>query len=75
MLGIVGFQVEAERIFNIINIYTNLRRNQLGMDNLHMLINICKNWLNGAHVKGFPSMDKDEHVDGLPSMEKFMEME
>jgi len=39
------------------------------MDNLHMLINIYKNWLNGACVIGLPSMDKDEHVDGLPSME------
>jgi len=35
----------------------------LGMDNLEMLINIYKNWLNDAHVGGSSSIDK------------FMEME
>jgi hypothetical protein len=73
-LGIVGSQI-VEKIFNIVNICTNLRHSQLGMDNFEILIIIYKNWHSGAHVGSSPSMDKDEHVGGLPSMEKFMEMQ
>jgi hypothetical protein len=68
VLGIVGFQIEVERIFNIVNICTNLRHFQSGMDNFEILIIIYQNWHSGAHVGSSPSMDKDEHVGGLPSM-------
>jgi hypothetical protein len=74
VLGIVGSQMEVKRIFNIVNICTNLRHSQLGTDNFEKLIIIYKNLHSGAHVGSSPSMDKDEHVGGLPSMEKFMEM-
>jgi hypothetical protein len=60
----VGPQIEVEKVFNIANIYTNLRHSHLGMDNFEILISIYKNWLDDAHVGGFPS-----------SMEKFMKME
>jgi hypothetical protein len=63
ILGIVGFQIDVKRVFNIASICTNVQRFRLGIDNLEMLVNICKNWPNDACVGGFPSM------------EKFMEME
>jgi hypothetical protein len=31
-------------------VLTNLRRYQLGFDNLDALVMICKNWLNDAHA-------------------------
>jgi len=40
--GIIGFQIEAKKVFNITSICTNLKRSQLSMDNLEMLINIYK---------------------------------
>jgi hypothetical protein len=74
VLGIVGFQIEVERIFNIVNICIILRHFQFSMDNFETLKIIYKNWHNGAHIGSSPSMDKDEHVGGLPSEEKFMHM-
>ncbi len=64
IMGIVGFQIEAKRVFSIASICTNLWHFYLGMDNFQMLINIYKNWPNDANVGGSPQ-----------SMEKFMEME
>jgi hypothetical protein len=61
--GIVGSQIEAKRIFNIVRICTNLCCSRLGMENLEMLINIYKNW------------PKDARVRGCLSMLKFMERE
>jgi len=72
-VGTVGSQIEIERIFNTVNICTNLRHFQLGMDNFEILIIIYKNWHSGgAHVGSSPSMDKDEHVGGLPSMDRMV---
>jgi len=62
-LGIVGSQIEVEKVFNITSIYTNLRRSRLGTKNLEMFINIYKNW------------PKDANVGGSLSMQKFMEVE
>ncbi len=40
ILGIVGSQIEAKRVFSIVGICKNLRRSQLHIDNLEMLISI-----------------------------------
>jgi hypothetical protein len=40
ILGIVGSQIGAERIFSIVGICTNLGHSRLGIDNLEMLISI-----------------------------------
>ncbi len=45
------------------NICTNLQHSQLSIENLEMLINIYKNWLN------------DVHIEGLVSMKQFINME
>jgi hypothetical protein len=63
ILGIMGSQIEAERVFNIASICTNLGCSRLGTKNLEMLISIYKNW------------PKDARVGGSLSMQKFMEME
>jgi hypothetical protein len=63
ILGIVGSQTEAKTVFNIVSVCMNLCCSRLGMENLEMLINIYKNWLKDARVRGFLSMYK------------FMEME
>ncbi len=52
ILGIVGSQIEAEIIFNVASIYTNLRRSRLGTKNLEMFISIYKNWPKDARVRG-----------------------
>jgi len=43
ILGIVGSQIEAKRVFSIAGICTNLQHFWLGIENLDMLINIYKN--------------------------------
>jgi hypothetical protein len=43
-LGILGSQIETERIFSVASILTNLRRSRLGLENLNNLIMIYKNW-------------------------------
>jgi hypothetical protein len=50
ILGIVGSQIEAKRVFSIASICTNLQHSWLGIDNLEMLINIYKNWPDDACV-------------------------
>ncbi len=40
ILDIVGSQIEAERVFSIAGICTNLRHSRLGIDNLEMLVSI-----------------------------------
>jgi hypothetical protein len=42
ILEIIGSQIEATRIFNFVDIYTNLQQSWLCIDNLEMLINIYK---------------------------------
>jgi hypothetical protein len=49
ILGIVGSQVELERLFSISGVITSLQRrklgiDKLGMDNLESLVLISKNW-------------------------------
>ena len=43
-LGILGSQIETERIFSVASILTNLRRSRLGLENINNLIMIYKNW-------------------------------
>ncbi len=63
ILGIVGWQIEVDRVFNIASICMNLHCSRLGTKNLEMFINIYKNW------------PKDARVGCSLSMHKFMEME
>ncbi len=83
ILGIVGFQIEVERVFNIASICTNVQRFRLGIDNLEMLVNIYKNWPDDACVGGFPFMEKfmemkeilmDENEDVIASL-RFLELD
>jgi hypothetical protein len=63
ILGIVGSQIEVERVFSIASICTNLHHSRLGTESIEMLISIYKN------------IPKDVRVGGSLSMHKFMEME
>jgi len=58
ILGIVGSQIEANRVFNIVGICMNLCCSRLGTENLEMFISIYKNWPEDARVGGFLSMQK-----------------
>lgn len=51
----MGFHIEVEKVFTIVNVCTNLRCFHLGMDNLEMFVTIYKNWFDDACVGGFPS--------------------
>jgi hypothetical protein len=62
ILGIVGSQIEVERVFDIVNICTNMRQSKLGINFLEMLVSIYKNW-------------PDDVQASTMSMENFMEME
>ncbi len=57
------FTDEAERVFSVASICTNLRCFWLGIKNLEMLISIYKNWPD------------DAHVEDLASMKRFMDMD
>jgi hypothetical protein len=50
ILGIVGFQIEINKIFSFICIRINLKRYHLQLDNLKNLILVNKNWPNDARV-------------------------
>lgn len=50
VLGIVGFQIETQQIFNVIGIITNLRWSRLGIDNLNHLVLVIKNWPHDVYV-------------------------
>jgi hypothetical protein len=63
ILGIMGSQIEAEIVFNIASIYTNLCRSGLGTKNLVMFISIYKNWPEDARVEGF-SIHAEIHGGG-----------
>jgi hypothetical protein len=63
ILGIVGLNIEVERVFSIAGICMNLHCFGLGTENLEMFISIYKNW------------PENVRVGGSLSMQKFMEME
>ena len=46
VLGIVGSQIETERVFSIAGVLTALRRCRLGSKNLDQLVLLVKNWLD-----------------------------
>ncbi len=48
VFGIVGFQIEIERIFNIIGVIISYHQSKLGSENLQCLMVIAKNWPNNA---------------------------
>jgi hypothetical protein len=49
-LGILGSQIETERIFSVAGVLTNLRCTKLGIDNLESLVMIYTNWPNDSRV-------------------------
>ncbi len=55
VLGIVGSQIEIERIYFLVDILTNLMRCHLQTNNLERLIFISKNWPNDFMVGSFPN--------------------
>jgi hypothetical protein len=57
ILGIVGSQIEIERIFSLVGILTNLRRCRLQLENLEKLFFVSKNWPNDARVSYKSSSD------------------
>ncbi len=50
ILGIVGSQIETERIFSFIEILTNLRTYCLQLDNVDKIIFVRKNWPSDPRV-------------------------
>jgi hypothetical protein len=50
ILGIVGFQIETERIFSLVGILTNLKRCHVQLDNLNKIIFVSKNWPSDLRV-------------------------
>lgn len=44
ILGIVGTQVETERIFSVVGLITDARRRHIGPENLNKLVLIRENW-------------------------------
>jgi hypothetical protein len=50
-LGIVGSQIEIEKIFSLAGILMNLRRCRLQIENLEKLIFVNKNWLNDPRIR------------------------
>jgi hypothetical protein len=55
ILGIVESQIEIERIFSLVDIFTNLRRCHVQTNNLERLIFMSKNWQNDFRVGSFPN--------------------
>jgi hypothetical protein len=57
ILGIIGSQVEIERIFSLVRIFTTFRKCHLQIENLEKLIFVNKNWLNDPRIRcKYPSM-------------------
>jgi hypothetical protein len=50
ILGIVGSQIDIEKIFSLVEILTNLRRCHLQLENLENLFFVNKNWSNDCKV-------------------------
>ncbi len=50
ILGIVGFQIEIERIFSLAGILTSLRRCHLQLEILDELNFVSKNWANDPRI-------------------------
>nr|XP_024359895.1 uncharacterized protein LOC112274515 isoform X1 [Physcomitrium patens] len=50
ILGIVGSQVETERIFSIVGVITEIHRRHLGTDNLDKLVLIRENWKDDSRA-------------------------
>jgi hypothetical protein len=57
ILGVVGFQIEIERIFSLDGMLTNLRRCQLQTENLEKLIFVNKIQPNDLRI-GYKSPSK-----------------
>ncbi len=51
ILAILGSQIEIEQIFNIVGVFTSLRKCRLGVENLDSLVMIYKNWMNDVRVR------------------------
>jgi hypothetical protein len=50
ILGIIGFQIEKERIFSLVGILTSFRRCHLQSKKLNKLIFVNKNWPNDSKI-------------------------
>jgi hypothetical protein len=50
ILGMVGFQIEIEKIFSLVGTLISLRRCHLQSENLNKLIFVNKNWPNDPRI-------------------------
>jgi hypothetical protein len=50
VLGILGFQIEMEKVFNIASVIISLHRSILGNEICHVVMT-TKNWPNDVHVE------------------------
>jgi hypothetical protein len=62
-MGIVGSQIEIERIFSMARVITSLKHCLLVIENLDKLVQIMKNWLDDPRFKC---------TNGPKSFEKFL---
>jgi hypothetical protein len=50
-LGVIGLQIEIEKIFSLVGIFISSKRSPLQPHNLEKLAFVNRNWPNGARVK------------------------
>jgi hypothetical protein len=51
ILGIIGSQIDIERIFFLVRIFTTFRKCHLQIEKLEKLIFVNKNWLNDLRIR------------------------
>ncbi len=69
ILGILGSQIEIEKVFFIVDNLTSLRHCKFGPKNLDLLILLIKNWLDD-HTIGFEVKKGPQDVDDFGKVEE-----
>ncbi len=62
ILGIIGSQIEIEKVLSLVGIITNLRRCCLKSKKLKKLIFVSKNWLNDPKIDCKPPSNLVEMI-------------
>jgi hypothetical protein len=63
ILGIVGSQIEMQKIFLLASILTKLRKCHLQLNNLERLIFVRKNWPNDFRIDSKPPSNLVELIE------------
>jgi hypothetical protein len=63
ILGIVGSQIEMQKIFLLASIFTKLRKCHLQLNNLERLIFVRKNWPNDIRLDSKPRSNLMELIE------------